>query len=118
MNDQKSKNQRILISGASLAGPVLAYWLSRCGFQPTIVEQAPALREGGYKVDIRGAAIDVAERMGILPAIWQASTNMRGGTYVNRKNQPIATMPADILNYREGRDDEIVRGELSRILPM
>ncbi|GHO49773.1 FAD-dependent monooxygenase [Ktedonospora formicarum] len=116
MNDQLKKNQRILIEGASIAGPTLAYWLSRYGFQPTIVEQAPALRDGGYKVDIRGAAIDVLERMGMLPALWQASTAMKGATYVDSKNETIVTMPADILNYREGRDDEIVRGELSRLL--
>lgn len=116
MKGQTNENRRILISGASIAGPTLAYWLSRYGFSPTIVEIAPALREGGYKVDIRGGAIDVTERMGILPVIWRASTNMREGTIVDSSNQPIATLPADLLNYREGRDDEIVRGELSRIL--
>jgi 2-polyprenyl-6-methoxyphenol hydroxylase-like FAD-dependent oxidoreductase len=116
MTDRNIKHPNILISGASIAGPALAYWLSQYGFHPTIVEQAPVLREGGYKVDIRGAAIEVAERTGILPAIWQASTNMRGGTYVNSENKPVATLSADILNFREGRDDEIVRGELSHIL--
>ncbi|QBD78953.1 FAD-dependent oxidoreductase [Ktedonosporobacter rubrisoli] len=116
MKEQTKKNRSILISGSSITGPALAYWLSRYGFQPTIVEIAPTLRTGGYKVDIRGRAIDVAERMGILPAIWQASCNMREGTIVDSQNQPIATLPANLLNYREGRDDEIVRGELSRIL--
>ncbi|GCE50211.1 FAD binding domain-containing protein [Thermosporothrix hazakensis] len=109
-------NRRILISGASITGPTLAYWLSRYGFQPTIVEQAPTLREGGYKVDIRGVAIDVIEWMGLLPAIRQASTQMKGGTYVDSRKRPVASIPADILNYREGRDDEVVRGDLSRIL--
>jgi 2-polyprenyl-6-methoxyphenol hydroxylase-like FAD-dependent oxidoreductase len=110
------KNRNILISGASIAGPALAYWLSRHGFHPTVVEQAPALREGGYKVDIRGVAIDVAERMGILGDIRQASTNMRGVTFVNRANKPIATLPADFLEGRTDRDDEIMRGDLARIL--
>ncbi|HTK06180.1 MAG TPA: FAD-dependent monooxygenase [Ktedonobacteraceae bacterium] len=116
IKDQNLKNRHILISGASLAGPALAYWLHRYGFYPTIVEQAPTLREGGYKVDIRGVAIDVAEWMGILADIRQSSTNMRGGTYMNSRNKPIACLPADLLNFREGRDDEIVRGELSHIL--
>src|SRR5215472_19131192 len=115
-NKRSMKNQNILISGASLAGPALAYWLSRYGFQPTVVERTPALREGGYKVDIRGVAVEVAERMGILANIRQASTDMKGGTFVNNNNKPIATMPADFFNSREGRDDEILREDLSRIL--
>ncbi|MBO0792198.1 MAG: hypothetical protein J2P36_14800, partial [Ktedonobacteraceae bacterium] len=70
------RNMNILISGASLAGPALAYWLSRYGFRPTVVERTPTLRKGGYKLDIRGVAVEVAERMGILADIRQASTNM------------------------------------------
>ena len=38
---------KVLISGASIAGPVLAYWLSRNGFDVTMVERAPALRKTG-----------------------------------------------------------------------
>ena len=110
------KNRTILISGASIAGPALAYWLSRYGFRPVVVEQAPALREGGYKVDIRGVAIDVVERMGILGNIQQASTNMRASTFVNSANRPIATLPANLLEGRSNRDDEIMRGDLARIL--
>ena len=60
------KNKNILISGASVAGPALAFWLHRYGFQPTIVERAPALRPGGYAVDFRGASVRVLERMGLL----------------------------------------------------
>src|SRR5215216_3839905 len=50
------QNTNVLISGASVAGPALAYWLGRYGFQPTVVEEAPALRGGGYAVDFRGPA--------------------------------------------------------------
>ncbi len=109
-------NKNILISGASIAGPALAYCLKRYGFHPTIVEQAPALREGGYKVDIRGAAVDVAQRMGIMDDIRRFSTDMRGATYVDDANKPIATMPADFFNGRVEGEDEIMRGDLSRIL--
>ena len=59
-------NDRILISGAGIAGTALAYWLHRYGFRPTVVEQAPALRSGGQAIDLRGAAREVANRMGIL----------------------------------------------------
>ncbi len=40
------ENKNILISGIGIAGPALAYWLKKYGFHPTLVEQAPALREG------------------------------------------------------------------------
>ncbi|MFJ5811408.1 hypothetical protein [Streptomyces sp. NPDC093093] len=57
----------VLISGASIAGPALAYWLGRHGFRPTVVEIAPALREGGQAVDFRGNThLTVLERMGVL----------------------------------------------------
>ncbi|MFC9241308.1 FAD-dependent monooxygenase [Streptomyces decoyicus] len=106
----------VLISGASIAGPALAYWLHRYGFAVTVVERAPELRTGGYKVDIRGAAIEVAERMGILEDIRRASTDMQTGAYVNDDGKRIATLPADIFGARVGRDDEIMRGDLARIL--
>ncbi|MFE6738979.1 FAD-dependent monooxygenase [Streptomyces tubercidicus] len=106
----------VLISGASIAGPALAYWLRRHGFAVTVVERAPALRTGGYKVDIRGAAIEVAEWMGILGDIQRASTDMRTGAYVNDDGKRITDLPAAIFSARVGRDDEIMRGDLARIL--
>ncbi|QBD74624.1 FAD-dependent oxidoreductase [Ktedonosporobacter rubrisoli] len=111
-----NENQTVLISGASIAGPALAYWLHQHGFHPTIVERAPALREGGYKIDIRGVAVEVADRMGIMDNIQRASTDMRESTFVNRANKPIATLPADFMGGRIGRDDEIMRGDLAHIL--
>ena len=42
---------KILISGAGIAGPSVAFWLQQHGFQPTIVERAPRLRAGGYIID-------------------------------------------------------------------
>ena len=108
--------QTVLISGAGIAGPALAHWLHHHGFAVTVVERAPELRTGGYKVDIRGVAIDVVERMGLLPDIQRAGTDMRTGAYVNDDGERIATLPADIFGARVGRDDEIMRGELARLL--
>ncbi len=60
---------RVLISGASIAGPVLAYWLTRRGFEVTVVERAPHLRKtGGHAIDLFGPAMDIAEQMGVLDA--------------------------------------------------
>ncbi|WP_432143019.1 FAD-dependent monooxygenase [Streptomyces sp. bgisy084] len=112
----RTSPRTVLISGASIAGPALAHWLHRYGFAVTVVERAPELRTGGYKVDIRGAAVEVAERMGILADIQRASTDMRTGAYVNDDGKRIATLPAAIFGARVGRDDEIMRGDLPRIL--
>jgi 2-polyprenyl-6-methoxyphenol hydroxylase-like FAD-dependent oxidoreductase len=61
------KNRKILISGAGIAGPCLAYWLLQHGFEPVLVERAPHLRTGGYVIDFWGLGFDVAEKMGLLP---------------------------------------------------
>jgi 2-polyprenyl-6-methoxyphenol hydroxylase-like FAD-dependent oxidoreductase len=117
MKNSMLKNHTILISGASVAGPSLAYWLSRYGFEPTVVESAPAPRSGGNAIDIRGGSREVAERMGIMPAVSQALTQQRGMSFVNQEGQPQATMSVELFNG-EGlvSDREILRGDLVDIL--
>ncbi|MEV7012858.1 FAD-dependent monooxygenase [Streptosporangium sp. NPDC051022] len=107
------KNTSILISGAGVAGPALAYWLHRHGFVPTVVERAPALRDGGYAVDFRGEAhLTVLERMGVLADVRRERTNMGAMSYVNEAGRRVADMPADLFSG----DVEILRGDLARIL--
>lgn len=105
-------NKRILISGASIAGPTLAYWLARYGFEPTVVERAPRLRPGGNGVDVRDQAIEVAERMGIMAPIREAGTDMTGMAFLNAAGQSVAR-----LSLRGAGDEvEIMRGDLAVIL--
>ncbi|WP_319460118.1 FAD-dependent monooxygenase [Micromonospora sp. RTP1Z1] len=106
----------VLISGASVAGPALAWWLRRHGFRPTVVERAPALREGGYKVDIRGAALAVIDRMGLRGQVERHDTGMRSARFVDSAGAQLATMDAALFGGREGDDAEIMRGDLARIL--
>ncbi|MGW4162180.1 FAD-dependent monooxygenase [Streptomyces sp. NPDC004788] len=106
----------VLISGASIAGPALALWLHRYGFVPTVVEKAPALRTGGYKVDLRGDAIGICARMGILDEVRAHSTDMAGGSYVDSRGRTVGELPAEIFGGRTEQDDEIMRGDLARIL--
>ncbi|GAA2307271.1 FAD-dependent monooxygenase [Nonomuraea roseoviolacea subsp. roseoviolacea] len=106
----------ILISGASIAGTTTAYWLRRHGFTPTVVERAPAIRKGGYKVDVRGAALDVIERMGLLDAVRARGTDMRHATHYDAAGRPVATMDADLFGGRTGDDAEIMRGDLNELL--
>jgi 2-polyprenyl-6-methoxyphenol hydroxylase-like FAD-dependent oxidoreductase len=112
------KNRDILISGASIAGPALAYWLRRHGFNPTVVERAPAPRAGGQAVDLRGAARSVADRMGVLDDVRRAHVGTRGMSYVDSGNQRLASMPADLLGDSGGAiaELEILRGDLVGIL--
>ena len=79
------KNKSVLISGASVAGPALAFWLHRYGFRPTIVERAPAVRPGGYAVDFRGASVRVLERMGLLAQVQAVQTRI-GAITIDRKS--------------------------------
>jgi len=66
----------ILISGAGIAGPALAYWLERRGHRPVLVERTPELRVGGHAVDIRGTALEVIERMGLETAVRDVRTQI------------------------------------------
>ncbi len=110
-------NPTVLISGASVAGPALAYWLHRHGYDVTVVERAPALREGGQNVDVRGAGREVIRRMGLEDAIRAATTGEAGLRFVDTDDRTIASFPA-------GRSDsdgftaelEILRGDLARLL--
>jgi 2-polyprenyl-6-methoxyphenol hydroxylase-like FAD-dependent oxidoreductase len=88
------QNQNILISGASVAGPALAWWLARHGFRPTVVERAPHLRGGGYAVDFRGAAhLSVLAQMGLLEQVEERQTHLSATTYVDGDGRPTASMP-------------------------
>jgi 2-polyprenyl-6-methoxyphenol hydroxylase-like FAD-dependent oxidoreductase len=106
----------ILISGAGIAGLTTAHWLRRYGFTPTIVERAPSLVTGGYKIDVRGTALDVLRRTGAHDAVVASSTQMQGALLVDREGNVINRMTGDDFGHRVGEDLEIVRGTLCEIL--
>ncbi len=108
---------KILISGASVAGPALAFWLTRYGFDVTIVERAPTPRPGGQAVDLRGTAREVARRMGLDERIRAACTDTEGETLVDRRNRTKATLRADDFGG-DGviAEIEILRGDLTEVL--
>ncbi|WP_406513016.1 FAD-dependent monooxygenase [Streptomyces sp. NBC_00161] len=102
----------VLISGASVAGPALAYWLHRHGFAPTLVERAPQLRDGGYAVDFRGEALDVLDRMGLLDEIRALDTGMGDAAMMDADGRQYATLPAAVF----AGDLEVLKGDLPRLL--
>lgn len=110
-------NRSALISGASIAGPVLAFWLAEAGWDVTVVERADRLRDSGYPVDIRGTAIDVVERMGLHDQI--TAQHYRHGpiTLLTTGGRRLSTLDMGrLLNDPEHGDVEITRGVLSEIL--
>jgi 2-polyprenyl-6-methoxyphenol hydroxylase-like FAD-dependent oxidoreductase len=106
--------RRALISGAGVAGPTLAYWLARHGFHVTVVERARDLRSSGNPVDVRGPALAVAERMGIVPRLRRAATGNTGLTFVNAQGRRLARM--DMSGAQRAGEIELPRGDLASIL--
>ncbi len=105
---------RVLISGAGIAGTTFAYWLSRYGFEPTIVEKAPRLRTGGYIIDFWGAGFDIAERMGLLPDLLQKGYAVQELRVVNQSGKKVAGFPVDaFFRATQGRYTSISRADLA-----
>jgi 2-polyprenyl-6-methoxyphenol hydroxylase-like FAD-dependent oxidoreductase len=109
--------KKVLISGASIAGPALAFWLQQSGFAVTIVEKAPELRVGGYPIDVRGTALDAVDRMGILPRLRDLHISTRRLTFLDADGgEIVALAPNDVIGGIDGEDLEIRRGDLIQTL--
>ncbi|WP_026153930.1 FAD-dependent monooxygenase [Amycolatopsis methanolica] len=105
-------NRTVLISGASIAGPSTAFWLNRLGYATTVVERAPALREGGQAVDFRGEQVSVLRRMGLLEEIRAHQTSMGEQHILDASGRRVASLPSSMISG----EVEIQRGDLSRVL--
>jgi 2-polyprenyl-6-methoxyphenol hydroxylase-like FAD-dependent oxidoreductase len=110
--------QKILISGASIAGPALAYWLHRRGLAATVVERAPAPRLGGQAIDIRGAALEVVKRMDMLDEVRQVRTRMRGMSVLDADGNELSrSTERTFSSGRLDSDDlELLREDLTQLL--
>ncbi len=105
---------KILISGAGIAGPTLAYWLTRYGLTPTLVETSSTLRTGGYVIDFWGAGFEIADRMGLLEEISREGYKMKEVRVVNQSGKRVAGFPANAFGrMTRGRYVSIPRGELA-----
>jgi len=104
----------VLISGAGIAGPTLAYWLVEYGFHPTIVERAPKLRTGGYIIDFWGAGFEIADRMGLSQEIRNRGYQVQEVRIVNSKGERVAGFPAAAFTRATGgRYTSLPRGVLA-----
>ena len=106
-----------LISGAGITGQAAAFWLRRHGFDVTVVEKARAPRSGGYPIDIRGTALEVVRRMGLLPRLRDAHVDLRRMTFLHEDGSEVATLaPHAVTGGTAGADLEVRRGDLTGIL--
>ncbi|MFD1539401.1 FAD-dependent monooxygenase [Nonomuraea guangzhouensis] len=103
---------KVLISGASVAGPALAYFLQHDGYDVTVVERAPELRDNGYAVDFRGEALDVLEEMGILAELREHDPKMTGTTLIDERGVETGRLPAEAF----AGELEVPKQALTRIL--
>jgi 2-polyprenyl-6-methoxyphenol hydroxylase-like FAD-dependent oxidoreductase len=108
----------VLVSGAGIAGPVLAHGLVRAGHRVTVVESAPAPRPGGQAVDVRGPALEVADRLGIGGPLRAARTDMRGMSIVAPDGRELMSTTSTTLTGGPvgGPDVEILRDDLAALL--
>ncbi|MGX7728596.1 FAD-dependent monooxygenase [Rhodococcus sp. 2H158] len=110
--------RNVLISGAGLAGPALAYWLARKGFSVTVVERSPHPREGGQAVDVRGVALEVIDRMGLGARVRAARTRTRGMSMLDGNGNEL--FRSEEVAFSSGRldseDVELLREDLTAML--
>jgi 2-polyprenyl-6-methoxyphenol hydroxylase-like FAD-dependent oxidoreductase len=110
--------RRVLITGASVAGPAAAFWLAKAGYDVTVVELAPELRPGGQNIDVRASGREVLQRMGLEDAVRARNTGEIGTRFYGEDGTLVSEFA---VQDGEGHDGptaelEILRGALSKIL--
>ncbi len=112
---QPTTPRTVLISGASIAGPVLAYWLTAFGFHVTVVERAAGPRGGGYPIDVRGPALTVLQRMNLLGEARHHQLHTRRLSFVDQQGALIGALTLEPTDG-EDQDIELPRGTLTSLL--
>jgi 2-polyprenyl-6-methoxyphenol hydroxylase-like FAD-dependent oxidoreductase len=107
----------VLISGAGIAGPTLAFWLTKYGFEPTLVETAPALRTRGYVIDFWGLGYDIAEKMGLLPDIARIGYHVQELRIVDNLGRRLSGFGVQVFRQLTGgRYITLGRSDLSKLI--
>jgi 2-polyprenyl-6-methoxyphenol hydroxylase-like FAD-dependent oxidoreductase len=111
------ETQTVLISGAGIAGPTLGYWLDRAGLRPTLIDNAPSLRSGGYVIDFWGLGYDIADRMGLSEDLDRLGYHIKEMRIVDDNGQRETGFGTNV--FREltgGRFVTLRRSDLARLL--
>jgi 2-polyprenyl-6-methoxyphenol hydroxylase-like FAD-dependent oxidoreductase len=110
-------NKTVLISGAGIGGPTLAFWLKAAGFHPTLIEHAPKLRTSGYVIDFWGVGYDIAERMGLTSSLDRVGYRVRAMRIVNDRGERVTGFGTRFFRELTGRRFVTLRrSDLSRLL--
>ena len=107
---------RVLISGAGIAGPTLAWFLSKSGAHVTIVERSAVLLSHGQNVDIGGSAVTAIKKMGLLDEVRKLNTTEKGTQFIDPNGRPFAPFPQDGSSVSPTSELEILRGDLAKML--
>ncbi|KAK1978584.1 hypothetical protein LZ30DRAFT_728561 [Colletotrichum cereale] len=108
---------RVLISGAGIAGPTLAWFLARTGARITIIERSRSVPSGGHNVDVNHGAIDVMRKMGLIDQLRRFNTTEKGTRLIGPSGQPFAPFPVKAGSSASPTSEfEILRGDLAAVL--
>ncbi|KAB8772353.1 hypothetical protein FH972_026643 [Carpinus fangiana] len=107
---------RVLISGAGIAGPTLAWFLAKTGARVTVVEKSRTLLAQGQNIDVNHSALKVAQMMGLMDQIKRFNTTERGTQFIDPKGRPFAPFPVKEGHLSPTSEFEILRGDLATVL--
>ena len=107
----------VLISGAGIAGPTLAWFLAKLSITVTVVEKSDAIRPYGQSVELQATALQAFKKTGLWEEVRKRHTTEKGTQFISPSGHPIASFPV-----REGLQAsftsafEILRGDLADIV--
>lgn len=105
---------RVAINGAGIAVAALAYWLTKIGHEVLLVERAPALRTGGYILNLWGIGYDAAEKMGILPSLLELEYQVDELRMVDTRGRTRGGYPTRVLQQlAKGRIASLSRADIA-----
>lgn len=110
-------SNRVLISGAGIAGLTLGILLKEKGWDPIIVERDPAVRTEGYMIDFFASGWDVAERMGLVSELQKIAYPIDSLRYVDRNGTPYVSLSIQsVRDALDGKYTYLLRSDLEHIL--
>ena len=112
-------NLNVLVVGASIAGPMTAYWLAKTGAKVTVIERFPSLRTSGQSIDIRTSGVTVMRKIpGMEAAVRAKATPLEGISFVREDGRSFGTLKATGNPDQQSlvSEYEIFRGDLARVL--
>lgn len=108
---------RAVICGGGIAGLAHALALGTRGWDVTVLEIAPAPREGGYMIDLLGPGWSAAEALGIMPRIKGLGRRYELLRYVDARGRETAHLGLDALIAGSGgKFLSVMRPEIERTL--